>query len=103
MSFTSDVYLNAAVENLRAARILHEHGDYSLSHYVAGLAVECVLRAYCVRVSTEFDAKHDLRKLYKAGEFGRTYPEAVQRWIVARIDEVYIRWNNNHRFRSEKS
>lgn len=32
--------------------------------YCAGVSIECVLRAYIMKYTKEFDAKHDLEKLF---------------------------------------
>ena len=46
MSFNAEVYLTAARERLAEAKDLYNSRRYGLSHYVGGLAVECLLRAY---------------------------------------------------------
>lgn len=72
-----------------------------MAHYVAGLAVECILRAYRYRIDPAFTARHDLRALYAESRFGeRLAPEDAQR-ILAALAEVITRWSNSHRYRSE--
>jgi hypothetical protein len=47
MQFTGEEYFRAGAERMRQARDTHVTGAaYSLTIYVAGLAVECMLRAF---------------------------------------------------------
>ena len=102
MSITAETYILAAEEHLTAAQELyHPQGRYVLSHYVAGLAVECMLRAYRVRLDPEFDSRHDLQELYKLARFGDVVPDHQQEKIGAALGTIVLQWSNNHRFRSE--
>ena len=101
--FTAEGYRTAAEEHVTAARELHEAGQYVLSHYVAGLAVECLFRAYRFRFDPEFDARHDLHALYRASRFDALIPEGVKTEVSAALSEVILRWNNDYRFRSAAS
>jgi HEPN domain-containing protein len=65
--FNEEVYLTPASEHITAAFELLEAERYALAYYVAGLAVECVFRAYATMVGAEHDDKHDLRRLRKHG------------------------------------
>lgn len=101
--FTADVYRAAAEEHVTAARELHEVGQYVLSHYVAGLAVECLFRAYRFRFDPEFDARHDLYALYRAARFDVFIPERMKPEMSAPLSEMFTRWRNDYRFRSAAS
>jgi hypothetical protein len=101
--FNAEVYRAAGEEHVTAARELHETRRHVLSHYVAGLAVECLFRAYRFRLDPEFDARHDLRELYRASEFDTIIPDGVKPEVSAALGEVVSRWNNDFRFRSEAS
>ena len=58
MDFSADHYFRASVERMSQAHILYREGNgrYALAMYVAGLAVECLLRAYMVRRKREFES-----------------------------------------------
>ena len=101
--FTAGVYLVAAQEHITAAMELHETGRYVLAHYVAGLSVECIFRAYRHRIDPQFDERHDLYELYKAAQFDEIVPEGREEEIGVALTEVVRRWNNDFRFRSETS
>ena len=101
--FTAEVYRIASQEHITAAVELHEAGRYVLAHYVAGMAVECLLRAYRFRRDKRFDERHDLRELFRAARFDEAIPEERRTQIVAALTEVIRRWNNDFRFRSEAS
>jgi hypothetical protein len=74
-----------------------------LAHYVAGLAVECLLRAYRLRLDTAFDERHDLRELAKHSGFWEIVPGHQRKAIGVKFSEVMERWQNNHRYRCEDS
>ncbi len=104
MKFTAEAYRQAALEHVATARELYDADlpRYALAHYVAGLAVECMLRAYRHRIDPEFDERHDLRALYKAARFDEIVPPALQEQIGTARSIVDSQWQNNHRFCSEE-
>src|SRR5947209_12246097 len=67
MDFTADHYFRASVERMSQAHHLYRKGkgSYALAMYAAGLAVECLLRAYLVKRKREFESRHDLLLLFK--------------------------------------
>ena len=67
MDFTAEHYFRASVERMNQAQFLYREGRgyYALAMYAAGLAVECLLRAYMVKRKREFEARHDLLLLFK--------------------------------------
>ncbi len=99
----AEIYRDAAQEHKTLAVELHEAGRYVMAHYVAGLAVECILRAYRYRFDPAFDARHDLKALYAASRFGNTVPPEDEEGISEVFAEVVRRWSNSHRFRSERA
>ncbi|MCY2954152.1 MAG: hypothetical protein NTU53_19625 [Planctomycetota bacterium] len=101
MDFTADVYLTAAQEHVTAARELYDSRRYTLAHYVAGLAVECIFRAYRYRIDPVFDERHDLHLLAKSARFYDIFPERHVEKISAALGVVVTQWLNNHRYRSE--
>ena len=104
MKFTAEAYRKAALEHVVVARELYDANPprYVLAHYTAGLAVECMLRAYLYRISLEFDERHDLRALYRAARFDEIVPASLQEQIGAARSTLYSQWQNNHRFCSEE-
>ncbi len=102
MEINAEVYREAALEHVVTARELYDLDRYVLTHYVAGLSVECIFRAYRYRADPVFDARHDLRELYKVSRFADIIPGEEDE-ILAALGLVVLRWNNNHRYRSPKS
>ena len=106
MRFSADDYREAAEERAEDARTLYEAGRYALAHYTAGLAVECLLRAYRRRSDPDFDSRHDLQQLYVASGFMHVVSSVGDRQRAAALtwlDVLLPRWRNNHRYLSERS
>jgi len=99
----AETYIRAAEERVRQAQELVRPDQCALAHYVAGVAVECVIRAFRVRAKAEFDAKHNLRNLVKQSEFYDFMPPAVTAQVAASVFEVERRWDNLHRYRDVSS
>ncbi|MBM3957739.1 MAG: HEPN domain-containing protein [Gemmatimonadetes bacterium] len=102
MAIVAGVYRRAAEERAAEAVGLHGEGRYALAHYVAGLAVECMLRAYRVRVDPQFDSRHDLRELCRAARFYQFLPTEDAPRVSAALAVVADRWRNDHRYRDER-
>jgi hypothetical protein len=100
MAFSPETYREAAYEHIKVCIQLHGEGKFLLSHYVAGLAVECTLRAYQFRKNTQFDGRHNIQKLYLGSGFDRMIPKARKSAIIQAIVEVDSRWSNSYRFLS---
>lgn len=116
MDFTADHYFRAGVERMSQAQHLYREGDgfYSLAMYAAGLAVECLLRAYMVKRKREFESRHDLLLLFKESGIlavdadklkakGLTDEQIQthQKVLWSSVNDVFILWRNNYRFASE--
>lgn len=101
--FNEEVYLIAAQEHITAASALHQSGHSVLTYYVAGLAVECLFRAYATLVGAAHDDKHDLRRLAQSDRFFDFMPDDQQASLAAALGDVVTRWQNNHRYRSESA
>jgi hypothetical protein len=113
--FRPEHYFQAGQERMRQARMLYDEGNsYALSMYIAGVAVESLLRTFKLLRDATFDEKHDLNRLFKASgildvdtsalqSHGLSEAEAVsyEREIKAAIAEVYRLWRNELRFTSE--
>ena len=100
MDISAESYLAAAESNETAGWELHERGHYVLSHYLAGLSVECILRAYRSRLDTTFSGRHDLRKLYREARFSEILPSSplVAEKYMAALDHVSTFWSNTYRY-----
>ena len=100
---TSQVYVVAAEEHVTAAFKLLELREFVLAHYVAGLALECIVRAYRTRMTRVFDERHDLYELARAAGFFSLFPPHRTESLSAAFGTVVAQWINTHRFRSEDS
>jgi hypothetical protein len=117
MTFRSEEYYRAAVERMRQARDLFDAGgNYALAMYCAGLAVECMLRAFRWRNDASFDGRHDLEDLLKASDLLHINEERMRKRgepqqaidevavaLRAAMNDVVVLWHNNLRFASEDS
>ena len=99
---TAKTYRSAAGEHLERALRLHSEGDYFLAHYVAGLAVECHLRAYLLLITNEWDSGHDLRELAKKAEFYAIIPRSRENEFSLDFETLNLRWRSNQRYYSER-
>lgn len=106
MRLAAEDYRDAAGEHIETARMLHETGRHAAAHYMAGLAVECILRAYRHRLDPEFDARHDLDRLFVVSGFADRVTERASNSrssIKTALVEVVIRWRNSQRFGSRET
>lgn len=101
MNLTAEDYRWAALDRIRAAEVLHARGKYGSAIYAAGVAVECTLRAYRVRIEPEFDARHDLRLLLTASGLQNYVPEKRRAEVGAALGDVWSRWKNDYRYASD--
>jgi HEPN domain-containing protein len=117
MDFTADHYYRAALERMSQAHHLYRAGAgyYALAMYAAGLAVECMLRAFVLRRGkTEFESRHNVLLLAKESgilnvdrdrlkEKGLTDEQidAHEKALWASVNDVFILWRNTYRFASE--
>lgn len=96
----SITYRDAASEHVTVARELYDAERFVQANYLAGLAVECMLRAYRVRIDPEFDSRHDVDRLYKLAKFADIIPFHQVEEVTALLDEVIDLWSNDHRYLS---
>ena len=79
-----------------------DHRRYVDAIYLAGVATECILRAFARNKAKEFDGRHDLRQLLKSAELLERFVGAKQRVAIsASLGEVWARWKNNYRYIGE--
>jgi HEPN domain-containing protein len=97
----AEEYMAAAREHYDAlAALPDEPSRYPIAYYLAGLAVECLFRAYVELVGGQHDPNHDLRRLAESGRFLDFMPPDAEESLAAEIGNVRARWLNNHRYRS---
>ena len=115
MDFRAEDYFQAGTERMAQSRSLFTHHiGYALAMYCAGLAVECILRAFRWRKDQSFEGRHDLEDLLKASRLLALHDEHMRRKGVspekiqdhalglrAALAEVVALWHNNFRFASE--
>jgi hypothetical protein len=93
-------YRLAAEEHLSGAIQCHLSGDYLTCHYLCGLAVECMLRAYRWAIDSNWDGRHVLPRLYKESGFDELVSEKDAERMAASFSTITSRWSNNHRYTS---
>jgi hypothetical protein len=112
MQFKAHEYYAASTLRSKQARKLYAEGeDYALAMYCAGLAVECLLRAFRWVEDESFEGRHDLAELLKASGFLKTDEEfmrrkgasddqiqSIQAGLRGAMNEVVVLWHNNLRF-----
>ncbi len=102
MPLTSQSYRSVATEHLQRAQNEFDNEEYFLAHYLSGLAVECYLRAYLLRIKNEFDARHDLRELAKEARFFDILPAHREADFSEKFSTLNLRWRSSHRYYSER-
>ena len=117
MDFQADQYYEVSLQRMRQAKKVYHEGDsYALAMYLAGLAVESMLRAFRWIKDPSFEGRHDLSDLLKASklfEIDSDYmrlkgakEEAIQRSrrnIRIAMNDIVLLWQNNLRFASEST
>lgn len=93
-------YFTAAKERLAEANLLYEKERYALAIYVAGVAVESLLRAYIVRINPKFEAAHDLYLLLDASNLRSFSAPTEGQQAFAAITTLFRRWRNDLRYTS---
>jgi hypothetical protein len=101
MNLTAEDYRWAALARIQAARLLHQHAEYASAIYLAGVAVECTLRAYRVRDDPAFDSRHDLPILLTASGLQNYIPQKRRKQVAAALGDVWTRWRNDYRYASD--
>lgn len=97
-AYNSGEYRRASHEKFNAAQDAHALGHYVVSHYLCGVAVECMLRAFRWRIDPSWDSKHNLRELSKkCGVYQRLQKKDPQAFARA-LNEVVRRWRVSHRY-----
>ncbi len=95
-------YYEAAQERLIEADILYQSQRFGLSLYVAGLAVECLFRAFRSLADSHFEARHDLPELLSISGLEFITAGKNSRAIAETTGILFTRWKNDIRYASEK-
>lgn len=91
--------MDAAMVRVETAAILFKNKRYSAVIYIAGVAVECVLRTFIERDEHKFSDKHDMpRMINKVGDFFLR----KKRGIDEKFDIILNYWDNKYRYTDEK-
>jgi hypothetical protein len=93
-------YLAAANDHTAALGSLYERGHHALAIYRAGLAVECVFRAFRQKKGLPFTQEHKLSKLAEEAGFPQLVAERDRVDFDAATSALAGAWQNSHRFRS---
>jgi hypothetical protein len=115
MDFRPEHYHRTALERMEQSRSLYLQGtSYALAMYVAGVAVECLLRAFKLKREPTFEERHDLPRLFKASGMLGVDPAALQanglprdraeryeRELQDAVNTVSVLWGNDYRYASE--
>jgi hypothetical protein len=109
MDYTDTDYYTAAIERLQDFKHLSKEQDRIIfTVYSAGVAIECMLRAYILKYNPMFDSKHDLEnllidsKLTTLFDEGNKKEQKEREAIIVAIKQAKKVWNNNLRYYSEK-
>jgi HEPN domain-containing protein len=100
MHFRAEHYLEASKERVFSAFCLYDSTRYVEAIYFAGVAVECLLRAYRKRYLGTFDERHDLTELMKNSSIASFIPVEQNQEFGAALTTVWRRWKNNYRYAS---
>lgn len=100
MRIESKDYVEVAQERLKEANLLYDESRYSLALYVAGVAVESLLRGYVFRLGPMLEAAHNLKLLWKASELSSLVTSAESLQIDAANSTLFRRWKNDLRYTS---
>jgi hypothetical protein len=107
MKKTVDEYRNAALAHINAARAIRESPDEHLrsfvsSNYLAGLAVECMLRAYAMRAEVPFSESHSIRYWYGVAKFHNIGGTAERENVRSAVNVLFTHWLSEQRYWGEE-
>lgn len=99
----SNYYFDATYTREDDCKLLRTKNESLIfSIYCAGVAVECMLRAYIKKNKIPtFDAGHDLRELTKQSEIFYSLTDKERMRFTVELSKMKI-WNNNLRYYSNK-
>jgi hypothetical protein len=101
--FTSNDYFSAAISRQSDVDVLKsDDNSIIFAIYCAGVAIECMLRAYILLHSKEFDSKHNLKHLYIKSRLSELLDESEKEKVTELIATADKIWHNDLRYFSDK-
>lgn len=94
-------YFAAAQDLAGALPSLYSNGDYPLTIYTSGLAVECLFRAFRAKRGLAFRSDHRLGDLAEEAGFPHLLPGTDRELYDAALNTLIVGWRNAHRYRSK--
>jgi hypothetical protein len=91
-------YFEASRERMNQAGQLYRSQQYSIAMYLAGVAVECMLRAF--HFDREFNDRHNIELMFGACDSEKLGAAAKVK-MRGPIQTVHLLWQNRYRFFSE--
>jgi len=96
-------YYEAAIERMAQARLLYRQDKcFALAMYVAGVAVECMLRAFKGKRTKTLDERHDLQVLFKSSGLLHSDWGPQPKEVPAAVALTCRLWSNDYRYASEE-
>ena len=103
MRFGTDTYRRGALERIQEARLLKDSGQHTGSMYLAGLAVEGMLRSIIWLREKSFDSRHMLKEIAtRIGDLGLPRSGGRDHDFVGAVEAVARRWSNDLRFADDQ-
>jgi len=97
MRIDPEDHFEAALERRETARRLLAAGDFVPAIYLAGVAVESLLRAFRPAVAEAgFTGRHDLPRLLEESDL--EVPPPRRRAFGAAFGDLWMRWKNDYRY-----
>jgi hypothetical protein len=102
-NFTAQDYFTASqTRNFDSEHLKVKPESIIFALYCAGVSVECMLRAFITKETTEFNSRHNIEMLYKDSKLGLKLDDKEKEKISAAIRTVSRTWSNSLRYTSEK-
>lgn len=100
--YTGNDYLTAARARLTEADVLKENPrTMIMAMYCAGVAIECIFRAYIVLQDKTWDSRHNLEKLYQRSHLSSKLDEEERSVLLQFVKLASRIWTNDLRYVSE--
>jgi HEPN domain-containing protein len=103
MDIDANVYRAVAKERVTEAQRLYELGAYGVAIYIAGVAVESMLRSLALRRGVGFPTNHNLEALRRTARFMDDLRGSSLDAATLAFANVVTRWSNLHRYRSTQA
>ena len=97
----TDYYTASLLRNEDLQHLKTNQKSIIFSLYCAGVAIECMLRAYITKETSDFDSKHDLEKLYEKSKIALLLNTEEKQSISIAVKNANKIWYNNLRYSSD--